>query len=156
MYKMIENFDNTTNKFESYRDLVMFYQTTIRNVALTTAVSFAALGYSRFYRGKSKMYTSGMVFVSLLIICASFILNYYLYNSIQKYKDLTTFVPDRPGHDFRYAIDSTKLKNNLNWFPKESFKSGILKTIKWYIKNERWWRKIQNKSYKQERLGLLK
>ncbi len=74
----------------------------------------------------------------------------------KKYKDLITFVPDRPGHDFRYAIDSTKLKNNLNWFPKESFKSGILKTIKWYIKNERWWRKIQNKSYKQERLGLLK
>jgi len=88
--------EKTTNKnsnsdleFESYRDLIMYYQTSIRNVALTTAVSFAALGYSRFYRGKSKMYTSGMVFVSLLIIVASFILNYHLYNSIQKYKDLT-------------------------------------------------------------------
>ena len=80
---------NTDLEFESYRDLIMYYQTSIRNVALTTAVSFAALGYSRFYRGKSKMYTSGMVFVSLLIIVASFILNYHLYNSIQKYKDLT-------------------------------------------------------------------
>ena len=66
----------------------MYYQTSIRNVALTTAVSFAALGYSRFYRGKSIMYTSGMVFVSLLIIVTSFILNYHLYNSIQKYKNL--------------------------------------------------------------------
>ena len=84
--------EKTTNKnsnsdleFESYKDLIMYYQTSLRNVALTTAVSFAALGYSRFYREKSKMYTSGMVFVSLLIIIASFILNYYLYNSIQKY-----------------------------------------------------------------------
>tara|TARA_Y100000389_G_scaffold191373_1_gene217468 strand:- start:3772 stop:4092 length:321 start_codon:yes stop_codon:yes gene_type:complete len=67
----------------------MYYQTSIRNVALTTAVSFAALGYSRFYRGKSKMYTSGMIFVSLLIIVTSFILNYHLYNSIQKYKNLS-------------------------------------------------------------------
>lgn len=79
---------NTNLEFESYKDLIMYYQTSIRNVALTTAVSFAALGYSRFYRGKSKMYTSGMVFVSLLIIVASFILNYHLYNSIQKYKNL--------------------------------------------------------------------
>ena len=83
-----EKKENTNQNFESYKDLIMYYQTSIRNVALTTAVSFAALGYSRFYRGKSKMYTSGMVFVSLLIICASFILNYYLYNSIQKYKKI--------------------------------------------------------------------
>ena len=85
---LLEKKENTNQNFESYKDLIMYYQTSIRNVALTTAVSFAALGYSRFYRGKSKMYTSGMVFVSLLIICASFILNYYLYNSIQKYKNL--------------------------------------------------------------------
>ncbi len=80
---------NTNLEFESFKDLIMYYQTSIRNVALTTAVSFAALGYSRFYRGKSKMYASGMVFVSLLIIVASFILNYHLYNSIQKYKNLS-------------------------------------------------------------------
>ena len=83
-----EKKENTNLEFESYKDLIMYYQTSIRNVALTTAVSFAALGYSRFYRGKSKMYTTGMVFVSLLIIVTSFILNYHLYNSIQKYKNL--------------------------------------------------------------------
>lgn len=72
-------------EFESYRDLVMFYQTTVRNVALTTAVSFAALGYSRFYRGKSKLYSSGLVLVSLLLLSCSFLLNYHLFNSIQPY-----------------------------------------------------------------------
>ena len=91
MYKMLENFDNTTNKFESYKDLVMFYQTTIRNVALTTAVSFAALGYSRFYRGKSKLYAQGMVIVSLCILISSSILNYFLYNSVIEYSKLKKF-----------------------------------------------------------------
>ena len=85
---LLKKKENTNLEFESYKDLIMYYQTSIRNVALTTAVSFAALGYSRFYRGKSIMYTSGMVFVSLLIIVTSFILNYHLYNSIQKYKNL--------------------------------------------------------------------
>ena len=91
MYKMLETFDNTTNKFESYKDLVMFYQTTIRNVALTTAVSFAALGYSRFYRGKSKLYAQGMVAVSLCVLISSSILNYFLYNSVIEYSKLKKF-----------------------------------------------------------------
>ena len=69
----------------------------------------------------------------------------------KKYSDLITFVKDRPGHDFRYAIDSSKILKNLEWNPIESFNSGIKKTIDWYLKNENWWRKIQ---YKQERLGL--
>tara|TARA_B110000014_G_C20104106_1_gene580241 strand:- start:1059 stop:1445 length:387 start_codon:yes stop_codon:yes gene_type:complete len=89
MNNLLEKKENANLEFESYKDLIMYYQTSIRNVALTTAVSFAALGYSRFYRGKSKMYTSGMIFVSLLIIVTSFILNYHLYNSIQKYKNLS-------------------------------------------------------------------
>tara|TARA_Y100000768_G_scaffold521_1_gene370 strand:- start:3596 stop:4651 length:1056 start_codon:yes stop_codon:yes gene_type:complete len=70
------------------------------------------------------------------------------------YEDLISFVKDRPGHDFRYAIDSKKASKNLNWFPKESFDTGILKTIKWYLNNEDWWRNIQKNSYNQERLGL--
>ena len=70
------------------------------------------------------------------------------------YRQLIKFVEDRPGHDFRYAIDSSKIENTLNWKPKESFSSGIEKTIKWYINNEAWWRDIQNKKYKQERLGM--
>lgn len=79
--------DNNQNKmqFETYKDLMMYFQTSIRNVALTTAVSFAALGYSRFYRGKSKLYVSGMVLVSLLILSCSFLLNLFLYHDIQKY-----------------------------------------------------------------------
>lgn len=78
-----------TNKIEkkdlelqSNKDVLMYYQTTIRNVALTTAVSFAALGYSRYYREKSNIYTCSMVLVSLLIISVSCIININLYNLI--------------------------------------------------------------------------
>ena len=70
------------------------------------------------------------------------------------YRNLITFVDDRPGHDKRYAVDSTKLQNTLNWEPKESFQSGIKKTIEWYLNNEDWWRKIQRNNYNQQRLGL--
>ena len=72
------------------------------------------------------------------------------------YKDLITHVKDRPGHDFRYAIDSTKIQKKLGWKPLESFETGIYKTIRWYLNNESWWRDIQNKNYNQERLGLKK
>ena len=74
----------------------------------------------------------------------------------KSYKDLISFVEDRPGHDFRYAIDSNKIQNELNWKPHENFESGIIKTIQWYIENEKWWRSIQDKSYNQERLGIIK
>ena len=70
------------------------------------------------------------------------------------YRDLITFVDDRPGHDKRYAVDSTKLQNTLKWKPRESFQSGIKKTIEWYLNNEDWWRKIQKNNYNQQRLGL--
>ena len=63
-------------------ELLMFYHTTFRNVAVTTAVSYATLGYSRYYRGKSKMYVSGLVFVSLLLVSCSIFLNYNLYNIV--------------------------------------------------------------------------
>ena len=70
------------------------------------------------------------------------------------YRNLITFVDDRPGHDKRYAVDSSKLQNTLKWEPKESFQSGIKKTIEWYLNNEDWWRKIQRNNYNQQRLGL--
>ena len=60
-----------------------------------------------------------------------------------KYKSLIEYVPDRPGHDRRYAIDSSKIKNNFNWKPRESFESGIYKTINWYIENITWCKKIK-------------
>ena len=69
-------------ELQSNKDILMYYQTTVRNVALTTAVSFAALGYSRFYRGKSPIYSSGLALVSLLIISASCIININLYTLI--------------------------------------------------------------------------
>ena len=75
--------------------------------------------------------------------------------TIQSYQDLITFVKDRPGHDLRYAIDASKIKNNLNWTPIESFKTGLKKTIKWYLNNLSWCKNIEHKSYKRERLGLL-
>ncbi|MBH11224.1 MAG: dTDP-glucose 4,6-dehydratase [Candidatus Marinimicrobia bacterium] len=72
------------------------------------------------------------------------------------YNELITYVPDRPGHDFRYAIDSSKIKNGIGWLPKETFKTGIAKTIKWYLDNESWWRNILDNNYSQDRLGLKK
>ena len=75
---------------------------------------------------------------------------------IQDYAALITYVKDRPGHDFRYAIDSSKIKNDIGWTPKETFTTGIQKTIQWYLDNEEWWRRIQDGTYNQERLGLKK
>jgi dTDP-glucose 4,6-dehydratase len=54
------------------------------------------------------------------------------------YNDLITFVSDRPGHDLRYAIDTSKIENHLNWYPKENFTSGLKKTVIWYIQNQSW------------------
>lgn len=76
--------------------------------------------------------------------------------NLQSYHELITFVQDRPGHDFRYAIDSSKLKNELDWKPKETFETGIRKTVHWYLENQEWWAEIQKKSYRQDRLGILK
>ncbi|MDG2222797.1 MAG: dTDP-glucose 4,6-dehydratase [Rubripirellula sp.] len=72
------------------------------------------------------------------------------------YADLITFVADRPGHDQRYAIDASRIKNELGWQPSESFESGIGKTIDWYLANEDWWRPIREGTYTGERLGLSK
>ena len=74
----------------------------------------------------------------------------------RSYTELITYVQDRPGHDLRYAIDASKIQNELNWKPNETFDSGIRKTIQWYLDNESWWRDIQEKKYQQERLGVLK
>lgn len=71
------------------------------------------------------------------------------------YAEQITFVADRPGHDFRYAIDAGKLKRELGWEPSENFESGIANTVRWYLDNERWWRAIQEGSYQGERLGLV-
>lgn len=64
-------------------------------------------------------------------------------------ENLITFVKDRPGHDFRYAIDCTKIKNEMGWKPTNSFDEGIKKTIQWYLENLEWVRNIQSGSYRE-------
>jgi dTDP-glucose 4,6-dehydratase len=70
------------------------------------------------------------------------------------YRDQITFVSDRPGHDFRYAVDASKLERELGWAPTESFETGIEKTVRWVIDNRAWWEAIQSGAYQGERLGL--
>jgi len=73
--------------------------------------------------------------------------------AIKSYRDLITFVQDRPGHDMRYAIDATKLETDLGWKAQENFDTGIRKTIQWYLDNEWWWGPIRSGKYAGERLG---
>lgn len=84
----MENSQKPQLAIETNKDILMFQQTTIRNVALTTAVSFAALGYSRFYRGKSLLYSGGLVFVSILLVLISLTLNVTHYNIIVEHNNL--------------------------------------------------------------------
>ncbi|MGY0556059.1 dTDP-glucose 4,6-dehydratase [Vreelandella sp. 2A-K22] len=69
------------------------------------------------------------------------------------YKDLITFVTDRPGHDLRYAIDASKIERELGWVPEETFETGLRKTVQWYLANETWWKRVQDGSYQGQRLG---
>lgn len=73
--------------------------------------------------------------------------------SVRTYADLITYVADRPGHDLRYAIDPSKLMNELGWRPRENFETGIRKTVQWYLDNDWWWRPIHEKRYAGQRLG---
>lgn len=76
--------------------------------------------------------------------------------NVKHYVDLITFVTDRPGHDLRYAIDATKIGQELGWHPQETFESGLRKTVEWYLKNKTWWSRVLNGSYNLERLGTQK
>lgn len=70
------------------------------------------------------------------------------------YRDLITYVTDRPGHDQRYAIDASKIAHELGWVPQETFESGMRKTVAWYLTNPTWWQAILDGRYQGERLGL--
>ncbi|ENJ1725890.1 dTDP-glucose 4,6-dehydratase [Vibrio parahaemolyticus] len=72
---------------------------------------------------------------------------------VESYESLITYVKDRPGHDVRYAIDATKITQELNWTPEETFESGIRKTVEWYLNNPQWWQRVLDGSYSLERLG---
>jgi dTDP-glucose 4,6-dehydratase len=72
----------------------------------------------------------------------------------QAYADQITFVTDRPGHDARYAIDATKIRDELGWTPSVTFEEGVERTVRWYLDNRSWWQAILDGRYKTERLGV--
>lgn len=72
---------------------------------------------------------------------------------VAHYRDLITFVKDRPGHDLRYAIDAAKIQRELGWVPEETFESGIRKTVQWYLDNRHWWERVLSGDYRLGRLG---
>lgn len=72
----------------------------------------------------------------------------------KSYRDLITFVNDRPGHDRRYAIDPAKIERELGWMPEERFETGLAKTVRWYLDNDWWWRPIREQRYDGNRLGV--
>jgi dTDP-glucose 4,6-dehydratase len=69
-------------------------------------------------------------------------------------RELIKFVTDRPGHDARYAIDATKIRRELGWEPRESFETGLERTVHWYLENRTWWERVLSGAYRLERLGL--
>ena len=75
---------------------------------------------------------------------------------IDSYEQLITYVADRAGHDVRYAINATKIANELGWTPEETFETGIQKTVQWYLENQIWCDRVKDGSYQGERLGVIK
>ncbi len=75
-------------------------------------------------------------------------------NPNYRYESLIRFVTDRPGHDQRYAIDASKIANELGWRPQETFDTGLRKTVDWYLNNKSWWQNVLDGSYRRQRLGL--
>ncbi|CAH7487591.1 dTDP-glucose 4,6-dehydratase [Vibrio chagasii] len=69
------------------------------------------------------------------------------------YAEQITYVQDRPGHERRYAIDSSKMKRELNWTPEETFETGLLKMVQWYLDNSAWCQNLHEGSYQRQHLG---
>lgn len=117
--------------------------------ALQAVFEFGAVGESYMVGGRSEQ-------TNLAVVCTicDILDRIRPCGDGQSYRRQISFVPDRPGHDFRYAIDASKLERELGWVPQENFETGMEKTIRWYLDNESWWRAIQSGSYRGERLGL--
>ena len=73
---------------------------------------------------------------------------------VSNYRDLITFVKDRPGHDVRYAIDASKIESELGWVPEDTFETGLRKTVQWYLDNTVWWERVLSGAYRMERIGV--
>ncbi|WP_430475882.1 dTDP-glucose 4,6-dehydratase [Thalassospira lucentensis] len=71
----------------------------------------------------------------------------------RKFEDVVAFVSDRPGHDWRYAIDPSKMRDELGWNPEYSFETGLAQTVEWYVEHRDWWAPIQKSKYAGHRLG---
>ena len=67
---------------------------------------------------------------------------------MKRYRDLITFVADRPGHDLRYAIDASKIERELGWIPSETFETGLRKTVQWYLDNSGWVERVTSGAYR--------
>ena len=87
-------------------------------------------------------------------MCPARPLNAATSRPLDRFEDLITYVADRPGHDLRYAIDPTKLMDELGWRPRYTFETGIRATVRWYLDNAWWWRPIREKTYAGQRLGV--
>lgn len=87
-------------------------------------------------------------------ICPPHLNRALVHQGIQHYRDLKTFVPDRPGHDYRYAINGAKLQRELGWVAQYDLESGLEQTVRWYVSNLDWCRKVLDRGYNRERLGL--
>lgn len=85
-------------------------------------------------------------------ICA--LMDEFSPDSVGPRERLITFVADRPGHDLRYAIDARKICQELGWQPRETFETGLRKTLEWYLTNRSWWERIRSNVYRGERLGI--
>ena len=72
----------------------------------------------------------------------------------EPYGNLIDFVPDRPGHDFRYATDASRTRTEFGWAPQHDNESGLRSTIAWYLENRGWWQPILDQTYQLQRLGL--
>jgi dTDP-glucose 4,6-dehydratase len=70
-------------------------------------------------------------------------------------RTLISFVADRPGHDLRYAINASRIKNELGWQPRHDFEYGLRRTVAWYFDNRHWWQAIRSNAYSGQRLGLV-
>jgi dTDP-glucose 4,6-dehydratase len=117
--------------------------------ALLAVVSNGRVGQTYCIGGQSERTNLDVV----KAICE--LLNELLPNkAVGRYETLITFVADRPGHDLRYAIDSTRISTELGWKPCETFESGLRKTVEWYLANPSWWERVRSGVYRGERLGI--
>ena len=116
--------------------------------ALLTVLAHGQLGRSYNVGGENEVRNIDLI----RMICA--ILDRKCPRESGAYTDLITFVADRPGHDQRYAIDPTRLREELGWRPSVTLEEGLERTVDWYLENEAWWQALQNRDGVGQRLGM--